>query len=167
MPRRKPPDLDEVGLWFADKWGRPKKSVRQLDSLISSITLITFTVACLHCYSAVLGFRTSGVNTNVAATKIVNEFWQIEEEGSPWHFGEYKSRLMGVPRRPPCQNTLSNCSDPISADPSIIIIITIMIIIIIIIIITIIIDHYFYYYEYCYYDDHQQMAFVSLSEAWP
>ena len=34
-----------------------------------------------------------------------NEFWQIERKGTPWHFWEDDSRLMGVPKKSLCQKT--------------------------------------------------------------
>ena len=34
-----------------------------------------------------------------------NEFRQIGEKDTPWHFWEDKSRLTGVPKRSLCQNT--------------------------------------------------------------
>ena len=46
-----------------------------------------------------------------------NEFRQIGEKGTPWHFWEDHSRLTGVPKKSLCQQKHESCSDPISADP--------------------------------------------------
>ena len=46
-----------------------------------------------------------------------NEFWQIVEKGTPWHFWEDQSRLTGVPEKSLCQKALKIWSDPFSADP--------------------------------------------------
>ena len=34
-----------------------------------------------------------------------DEFWQIWEKGTPWHFWGDKSRLTGVPKESDCQST--------------------------------------------------------------
>ena len=36
-----------------------------------------------------------------------NDFWQIGQKGTPWHFWEDKSGLTGVPKRSLCQKTWS------------------------------------------------------------
>ena len=58
--------------------------------------------------------RTTGVNTNGAAARVMNlTDW---EKGTPWHYWEDKNRLTGVPKRSLCQKH-EICSDPVSADP--------------------------------------------------
>ena len=46
-----------------------------------------------------------------------NEFRQIGEKGTPWHFWEYKSRFKGVPNKSLSKRNIKSRSDPISADP--------------------------------------------------
>ena len=45
-----------------------------------------------------------------------NEFWQVGENGTPWHFWEDKSRSTGVPKKSLCQKH-ELCGGPSSADP--------------------------------------------------
>ena len=60
--------------------------------------------------------RTNGVNTDGAAAKVVN--LTDYQKSTPWHLGEDRSRLTGVPKRSLCQKTpFKKCSDPVSADP--------------------------------------------------
>ena len=42
--------------------------------------------------------RTNGVSANGAHCKS-DEFWQMREKGTPWHFWEDKRRLTGVPKK--------------------------------------------------------------------
>ena len=56
-------------------------------------------------------------STLVGAAAKVRNFDRLGEKGTPWHFGEDKRRLTGVPPKIPLSKKHETCSDPISADP--------------------------------------------------
>ena len=58
-----------------------------------------------------MGLDAHGVNTNGAAAKVMI-LDRLGEKDTPWHFGEGKSYLAGVPKKSLCQKTHKICSDP-------------------------------------------------------
>ena len=46
-----------------------------------------------------------------------NEFSQIGEKGTPWHFWENQSRLTGVPKKSLCQTNMTFAVTPLVLTP--------------------------------------------------
>ena len=83
---------------------------------IMIVVIIIIIVIVILIVILIIWLRTSGVNTNGAAAKVMT-FDRFGEKGTPWHFWEGSSRLTGVPTKLPLSTSMTFGVTPLVLTP--------------------------------------------------